>query len=596
MNIEFQLGAVDEATRSVRVLASTKEPVKQAYWDQKSEQMKTRMESLASWNLERFRANPIILWMHDPTEPIGRAEDIQETDDGLEMRIVFDPVRVSEKAEKVWRQVQNGTVRGVSVGFNYGAESQEDRNGEPVTVFSANELNETSIVTIPADPGAMIKGRRGWINPDGTDVDHAEESEEDRKARLSKAGRDLAGARKPKTRTDADGDGDGDVTRFDYGSIGGIERTQVGGIKVAARLTRVGVLKYRLFDGSVRRELRLPDEVFKADSMGTLEEATVTDLQHHRGMLHAGNWKEATLGHARGIRQDGDFVAGDLIIQDAKTAAEVESKKLSDISCGYRCKLDWQEGEWKGEHYDAIQRDIRYNHVAVLPPGKGRAGTDVSIRLDGTDAECVSEPNGEVTMKVIKLDGKELEYGSEAHIQHLESAHMADIEKADAREQELTKERDELQAKFDAAEAARKKREEDDEEEMAKASAEQAKRFKSRLRLLQRALKFLDEDEEKTDSLAELEPRDLMIKVLQTQKQYENFDGADRSDDYVQALFDAVTAQEPQSRVDGVSSVVKAAELAKRSDASDSDDPVRKAREAMIERNRERGNKPLGAS
>jgi hypothetical protein len=38
-----------------------------------------------------------------------------------------------------------------------------------------------------------------------------------------------------------------------------------------------------------------------------------------------------------------------------------------------------------GAGYDAVQTQIRYNHIALLPRGQGRAGTDVSLRLDTSE-------------------------------------------------------------------------------------------------------------------------------------------------------------------------------------------------------------------
>lgn len=591
MTREFTLGAFDEVSRSVRVVASTRDPVKGM-----GPGGAERLESLETWDLERFRENPIILWNHDPEQPIGKAEDIRETDSGLEMRIVFDPLNRNEKAEQVWQLVKAGTVRGVSVGFDFGQESIEERDGQRVSVFRGNVLNETSVVSVQADPSALTKSaaERGWLNSRGEpDTSH---DEEERRKRRSEAGRELAMAGKEKRAQNAERTDTTEVTRFDFGTVGSATRTQVGGIRVKARLARTGILEYRFPDGSVRRELRLPEEVFKADSLATLEDATVTDLNHHRGLLNARNWKDATLGHARGIRRDGQYVAGDLVIHDAKTAADVETRKLSDISCGYRCDLEWTEGEHDGQRFDAIQRNIKYNHVAILPRGMGRAGTDVSIRLDATDAECVSHlEQDETVMKVIKIDGKDFEYGSESHVNYLET-------RAAEREQAMKADNDKLQARLDASEAARKKAAEEAEEEKKRSEADSDKRFRARVRLLRRAFKFIDEDEEKTDAkLDEFEgktDREIMVECLRTRKAYEHFDGKDKSDDYVEALFDVeCDKSEPQTRADGIHSVVAAAQHAKRSDVrSDGLDDEAKAREENIKAQRERGLKPLPVS
>lgn len=59
------------------------------------------------------------------------------------------------------------------------------------------------------------------------------------------------------------------------------------------------------------------------------------------------------------------------------------SKKLiendkKDLSIGYRCEYDIQSGTFEGQRYDAIQRNIRGNHIALVK--EGRTGPDVSVQ------------------------------------------------------------------------------------------------------------------------------------------------------------------------------------------------------------------------
>ena len=68
------------------------------------------------------------------------------------------------------------------------------------------------------------------------------------------------------------------------------------------------------------------------------------------------------------------------------------------MSLGYVCKIDETPGEWNGQKYDQIQRDINYNHLAVVH--KGRAG-NARIRLDAD--ELVSF-DVESDMPEIRLD------------------------------------------------------------------------------------------------------------------------------------------------------------------------------------------------
>jgi hypothetical protein len=72
-------------------------------------------------------------------------------------------------------------------------------------------------------------------------------------------------------------------------------------------------------------------------------------------------------------------------VQRADAVKAIEDG-MQELSAGYTAELDMTPGVWTdaegAEHrYDAIQRNIRYNHLAIVP--RGRAGRDVKLRLDG---------------------------------------------------------------------------------------------------------------------------------------------------------------------------------------------------------------------
>src|SRR5690606_28507268 len=49
----------------------------------------------------------------------------------------------------------------------------------------------------------------------------------------------------------------------------------------------------------------------------------------------------------------------------------IESGERKEISLGYKCQLDPTPGTWNGESYDAVQKNIVVNHVALGPKGWG---------------------------------------------------------------------------------------------------------------------------------------------------------------------------------------------------------------------------------
>lgn len=183
------------------------------------------------------------------------------------------------------------------------------------------------------------------------------------------------------------------AARFDLrsGAITERRRTSSGGVIARANVTRTGVLDYRMGDGSIRREYRPPEEVFAPDSLATLAHATLTD--DHPGKVNPDNWPAVTIGHlGHDPRPNGDLVSADLHIEHGDAIAKAESGELVECSCGYDCMLDPTPGVTpKGEPYEAIQRRIRYNHVALGPEGWGRAGPDVRMRLDSASAAVSGE-------------------------------------------------------------------------------------------------------------------------------------------------------------------------------------------------------------
>lgn len=167
-----------------------------------------------------------------------------------------------------------------------------------------------------------------------------------------------------------------------------VTRTDQGYLRVPAHLTTVGVFPYSdPATGKQRLELRLPEDVFHADSLRSYQSAPVTD-DHPPSMLNAENTRSHEVGHVVGdARRDGELVAADLMIRDAATIAKVEAGKR-EISNGYRVRLE----ETPGVHpqygrYDAIQRDIRVNHVAIVDIG--RAGPEACIRMDAWPGTCI---------------------------------------------------------------------------------------------------------------------------------------------------------------------------------------------------------------
>lgn len=163
------------------------------------------------------------------------------------------------------------------------------------------------------------------------------------------------------------------------------KRTAEGFLKGVAPVTNIGVFSYNTPEGVVR-ELRLPEDVFDGDSLRTLALCPVT-LSHPQDGVSPETAGELMVGAVGEVWNDPYKVFAQMAIfrQDALDSIQAGVRGLS---CGYTCDLEDTQGNWNGVDYDRIQRNIRYNHVALV--SVPRAGDTAHIHLDGMDGECVS--------------------------------------------------------------------------------------------------------------------------------------------------------------------------------------------------------------
>lgn len=359
--------------------------------------------------------------------------------------------------------------------------------------------------------------------------------------------------------------------------LGKFSRTGAGGVRVPATISRTGV---QIYDGGVR-EYRPDSEVFAAASLDSLAAVPVT-RGHPSEPVTPENWKQLSLGHVserapERARVDGsphDWVKADVVISDGDTIAASERGDVLEVSAGYSCELDFTPGVTPaGEKYDAVQRNIRFNHLAVLGPGeRARAGAEARLRLD-------QQNNTEENHNVVKIviDGVEFEKGSDAHIAAVQAA---DKRKHDAALAAKEAERVALQAKYDAALAER---------DAAKTDAETAKKDSSpekvevlvrdALQLRADAGKLLAADYKFEGKSAHQVRIDAVVAKR----------GADwvkdKSEAYVQASFDVLVADAaklPEAQYQGTVPAVKGTKLDASDPALKSDEDLYAAHEARM--------------
>lgn len=151
-------------------------------------------------------------------------------------------------------------------------------------------------------------------------------------------------------------------------------------------VTSVGIFEYKNPDGSIRRELRLPEHVFAEESMQSYKGKPVI-ITHDVGYVDSNNVEDEIIGTilSDGYK-DGDNVRAEIIIHNTEA---MKKSKLRELSLGYDLTLDETPGEWNGQPYDAVQTNIVINHLALVK--EARAGEQARLNIDGKNQNIYTE-------------------------------------------------------------------------------------------------------------------------------------------------------------------------------------------------------------
>lgn len=253
------------------------------------------------------------------------------------------------------------------------------------------------------------------------------------------------------------------VTRYDFAPITGSETTDEGYLRVWCRAARVGTQLYRRADGSQVREYRPPEEVSNPDSLSTFGMKPAT-WGHPPVLLDSANTKQYQIGYSGSqVRYNDGFVEVALVVTDDEAIEKIKRKDASEVSAGYKVDFDPTPGTTpEGEEYSGVQRNIRVNHIAIVP--RGRAGPEVRLLLDRMDAadavaafpEHEMAPQSSSTaspvMATVKLDGLEIDLPAEtaSAVQSYSRDMGRQLEALANEREELSTKLDSLQAEFDS--------------------------------------------------------------------------------------------------------------------------------------------------
>jgi hypothetical protein len=170
--------------------------------------------------------------------------------------------------------------------------------------------------------------------------------------------------------------------------------TDAGQMIVPCAFARIGTQMYTKsslgLDGDskdVVSVVRDEADVFAEDAMASFRSAPVT-MGHPKNSdgsplaVSADNAAQLQVGMLEGVpTRDEDLVTGTIVIAN-QTAIDAVEDGMVELSAGYTCDIE----EVDGVHY---QRNIRANHIAIVP--KGRAGSSCSL-ADAMAGDDHAEP------------------------------------------------------------------------------------------------------------------------------------------------------------------------------------------------------------
>ena len=336
------------------------------------------------------------------------------------------------------------------------------------------------------------------------------------------------------------------------------ERTTEGFLKGRAIVTCCGVFTYKRADGTLQRELRLPEEVFAPATLESLKLKPVT-LNHptelvtpeNADMLQVGSlgdnpsctnqeyngngeptdWKKLT---------DGLNVAVDMIITK-KDAIDAVINGKQGLSMGYTCDIEIAEpgSTWCGVEYDYIQRNIKYNHCAIVDAGRAGDNAKIELRVDSADAvledKLVTKDGGTKMLKKINLDGIDYE-AEESVIKALNT----EKKRADDAVAELSKFKEDSAKELSVMTAERdtqKERADKAEEDLAKAKAEALDSTKLDEAVNARIELYKNAEKAGVEVKNDMKDADIKKAVIAKVFPKANLDGKDSA--YIDARYDA---------------------------------------------------------
>jgi HK97 family phage prohead protease/HK97 family phage major capsid protein len=121
------------------------------------------------WDLKAFKKNPIALFGHNSSFPIGKWSNVRVENKQLRGHLELAPEGTSQRIDEIRRLIDADILKAVSVGFKP-IEVQDREGSDWGSVYVKCELVETSVVSVPANPNALAVAKSLNISPETIDL------------------------------------------------------------------------------------------------------------------------------------------------------------------------------------------------------------------------------------------------------------------------------------------------------------------------------------------------------------------------------------------------------------------------------------------
>lgn len=197
-----------------------------------------------------------------------------------------------------------------------------------------------------------------------------------------------------------------DIQKFD---VNVLHKTPEGYYQGNVVCTGIGVFRYLDKNKKFVQRLRDVDDVKAATASINCKPIT---LQHPNQPVNADNVDGLEVGMtANDATFDGLNNRVTVTITGKKAIDAIDRGEVKAFSMGYKCSVVDNDGVWQGVHHDQQQKDIVYNHLALVT--RGRAGDKVNFMVgDSADfADIFDMADPEESEKKPTEDGNEHQNG-----------------------------------------------------------------------------------------------------------------------------------------------------------------------------------------